>query len=97
MNLGSLFDEQNINNLGDSLVQYKDPVDSIMAELHNKYDLRPRDKISTTNPPKNLLELNKANEALVSKSPIEGQVSQTKQVETKATQTKKLENKEVEV
>jgi hypothetical protein len=59
-----------------------------LVELHNKYDLRPRDNISTTNPPKMLLARNKVNKTLVSKSPTEAQVSQTKQVETKATQTK---------
>jgi hypothetical protein len=46
LNLGSLFDEKNINNLGDTTSQYKDLVDSIMDEIHNKYDLRPTDKTS---------------------------------------------------
>jgi hypothetical protein len=93
LNIGSLFDEQNINNLGDTTLQYKDLVDSKMVELHNKYDLRPRDKTSTTNPPKSP----KANEVVVSKSPTEVQAAQIKQVETKATKTKKMENKEVDV
>jgi len=68
-----------------------------MDNLHNKYDLRPRDKTSSTNPPKNLLARNKENEAVGSKSPTEVQVAQIKQVETKEMQMKKMENKEVEV
>jgi hypothetical protein len=80
--------------LGDTTSQYKYIVDSIMVVLHNKYDLRPRDKISvTTNPPKKLLAWNKSNEAVVSKSPTKVQAAQIKQVETKETQTKKMEIK----
>jgi hypothetical protein len=71
--------------LGNSTTQYKDLVDSIITEIHNKYNLSSREKTSTTNPPKNLLSRNKANEAVVSKSPTEVQVAQIKQVETKAT------------
>jgi hypothetical protein len=44
----------------------------------NKYDLGPREKTFTNNPPKNILSQNKENEAMVSKSPTEAQVSQTK-------------------
>jgi hypothetical protein len=87
LNLESLFDEQNINNLGDSTTQYKELVDSIMAELQNKYDFRPIEKSSTTNPPKNLLsrnKVNKVNEEIVSKSPTEVQAAQIKHVETKS-------------
>jgi hypothetical protein len=83
LNLGSLFDEKNINNLGDTTLQYKDLVDSVMVELHNKYDLRPRDMNYATNPPKNILAWNKQNEAVVSKSPIEVQDAKIKQVELK--------------
>ena len=54
LDLESLFNEdENINNLGDST--YKGLVDSIMAELQHKYDLRPREKSSTNIPPKNIL------------------------------------------
>jgi hypothetical protein len=43
LDLGSLFDDdQDVNNLGDST--YKGLDDSIMVELQNKYDLRPREK-----------------------------------------------------
>jgi hypothetical protein len=59
--------------LGDSKTQYKDLANSIMVEIHNKYDLRPRKKTSTTNPAKKILSWNKANEAVVSKSPTEVQ------------------------
>jgi hypothetical protein len=97
LNLESLFDEKNIINLGDTTSQYKDIADSIMVELHNKYNLRTRDNNSTTNPPKKLLAWNKLNEAVVLKSTTEIQASQIKQVESKEKQTKKMENKEAEV
>ena len=85
-----MFDEQNINNLGESTTQHKDLADSIMAKIHNKYDLRPKENTSTTNPPKTILSWNKVNEAVISKSPTKVQAAQIKQVETKETQTKKL-------
>jgi hypothetical protein len=66
-----------------------------MVEIHNKYDLRPRENTYTTNPPKNLLARNKANEVVVPKSTTEVQATQIKQVETKAMQTKKMENKKL--
>ena len=92
LDLGSFFDDDHdVNNLGDST--YKGLVDSTIAELQNKYNLRPREKNSTNNPPRKLLSRNKSNEAVISKEPIETQVSQVKDVETKATQTKKKENK----
>jgi hypothetical protein len=66
LDLESLFnDDENINNLGDST--YKGLVDSIMAELQHKYDLRKREKSSINTPPKNLLSRIKANEAAVTK------------------------------
>jgi hypothetical protein len=65
-----------------------------MAELQNKYDLRPRENTSTINPPKNLLSRNKSNEAVGSKTPTKVQDAQSKKVETRATQTKNMENKE---
>jgi hypothetical protein len=50
LDLESLFNnDENINNLGDSTCQGL--VDSIMAELQHKYDLRPREKGSTNIPP----------------------------------------------
>ena len=36
--------------------------DSIMTELQQKYNLRPRDKNSTTAPPRKILSRNKTNE-----------------------------------
>jgi hypothetical protein len=78
--------EKNINNLGDST--YKGLADAIMVELQPKYDLRPREKSSTNIPPKNILSLNKANEATITKPSTETQASRTKQVETKVVKTK---------
>jgi hypothetical protein len=52
---GQLFDEENINNFDEPTSQYKVLTDSILVELHNKYDLRPRDKIVATNQPKKVL------------------------------------------
>jgi hypothetical protein len=42
---GQLCDEENINNFDEPSLQYKVLIDSILAELHNKYDLRLIDKI----------------------------------------------------
>jgi hypothetical protein len=76
LDLGSLFDDdQDVNNLGDST--YKGLVDSIMVELQNKYNLRPREKSSTNNPPRKILSRNKANEPVISKAPIETQVARS--------------------
>jgi hypothetical protein len=41
--------EESINNMGGS--DYQGITESIMAELQQKYNLRPRDKNSTTAPP----------------------------------------------
>jgi hypothetical protein len=68
---GPLLDEQNINNFDEPTSQYKDLTNSILVELHNKYDVRPRDKTTTSYPPKNVLMQNKGNEALVSKPSFE--------------------------
>jgi hypothetical protein len=77
LDLESLFsDDENINNLGDST--YRGFVDSIMAELQHKYDLRPREKSSTNIPPKNILSQNKENEATVTKPSTETQTSRIK-------------------
>jgi hypothetical protein len=68
-----------------------------MAELQQKYDLRPREKNSTNVPPKNILSRSKMNEATITKPPTETQVARTKPVETRTMQTKKPENTEAEV
>jgi hypothetical protein len=73
-----LLDKKNINNFDEPTPQYKDLTDSILEELHNKYDLRTRDKIATFNPLKKVLMWNKGNEALVSKPSIETLAIQTK-------------------
>ena len=78
LSFGQLLDEQNINNFNEPTSQYKDLTDSILDELHNKYDLSPRDKTTTSNPPKNVFTWNKGNEALVSKTFIEALAIQTK-------------------
>jgi hypothetical protein len=78
LSFGQLLDEQNINNFNEPTSQYKDLTDSILDELHNKYDLRPRDKTATSNPPKKVLMRNKGNESLVSKPSIEALAIQTK-------------------
>ena len=53
--------EESINNLGKS--DYRGITDSIMAKLQQKYNLRPRDKKITTDPPKKILSRNKKSEA----------------------------------
>ena len=53
LDLESIFNnEERINNLGEFV--YQGLVDSIMAELQQKYNLRPREKNSTNDPPKNI-------------------------------------------
>jgi hypothetical protein len=80
-----------INNLRDST--YQGLADSIMVELQQKYDLRPREKNYTNVPPKNDFYLrSKTNEATISKPPTETQASRKKPVETRTMQTKKPEN-----
>jgi hypothetical protein len=65
--------DENINNIVDST--YQGLADSIMAKLQHKYDLRPRENISTNIPPKNILSRNKASEAIVSKPSIKMQAA----------------------
>jgi hypothetical protein len=79
--------EESINNLGEST--YQGIADSIMDELQQKYNLRPREMNTANSPPKNILSRNKANEVVITKPLVEKQVAQTKTVETRATQTKK--------
>jgi hypothetical protein len=78
--------EESINNMGES--DYQGIVDSIMVELQQKYNLRPRDKNSTTAPPKKILSRSKMNEA--AQPSTEKQAAKTKTVETQAAKTKKL-------
>jgi ribosomal protein L21 len=85
---GQLFDDEHINNFDEPTSQYKFHIDSILAELQDKYDLRPRDKTVVVDQPKKVLFLNKGNEVVVSKPFTETSTVQTKQVEAKATQTK---------
>jgi hypothetical protein len=97
--------EKSVNNLGESA--YQGIIESIMVEIQHKYNLMPREKSTTSAPPKEILLRNKANEAVVTKQTIEKHAAQTKQavekqvaqakrVETKATQTKKEENIETQ-
>jgi hypothetical protein len=79
--------EESINNLGE--YAYQGLTDSIMAEIQQKYNLRPREMNPTSVPLKNILSIDKANEAVVTKSIVEMQASRTKTVETRETQTKK--------
>jgi hypothetical protein len=95
--------EESINNMGKS--DYQGMVDSIMAELQQKYNLRPRDKNSTTDPPKKILSRSKKNEAsqpstekITAKTKmVETQDAKMKMVETKATQTNRTEKRETEI
>jgi hypothetical protein len=82
--------EESINNLGEST--YQGITDSIMVELQQKYNLRPRETNTANGPPKKILSRRKANEAVVTKPIVEKQVAQAKRVETKETQTKKTQN-----
>ena len=52
--------EESINNMGGS--DYQGIIDSIMDKLQQKYNLRPRDKNYTTDPPKNILSRSKKSE-----------------------------------
>jgi hypothetical protein len=70
--------EVSINNMGDS--DYQGIVDSIMTELQKKYNLRPRDKISTIDSPNKILSRSKKNE--ISQPSTEKIIAKTKMVET---------------
>jgi hypothetical protein len=71
LSFGQYFDEENINNVDTPSSQYRLFLDAIHAELHNKYDLRPRSKkVVDQNPPKKILTKDKSNEASASKQPI---------------------------
>ena len=52
--------EESIDKLGES--SYQGITKSIMEELQQKYNLRPRDRNITTDQPKKILSRNKANE-----------------------------------
>ena len=87
--------ESYINNLGDST--YQGLADSIMSELQQRYDLRPREKNSTNVPPKNIFSLSKTNEVAVIKPLTETQASRTNPIEIRTMKTKKPENTKVEI
>jgi hypothetical protein len=84
--------EESINNLGESA--YQGIVDSIMVELQQKYNLRPRETSTTSVPPKKILLRNKENEEVVTKQIVEKQVAQAKTVQKQAAQAKRVETKE---
>jgi len=81
--------EESINNLGE--FDYQGIIESIMVELQQKYNLRPRDKNSTTSPPKKILSRTKMNEVV--QTSIEKQVTKTKTIETQASKTKTTKTK----
>jgi hypothetical protein len=76
-----------------------------MVELQQKYNLRPRDKNSTTDPPKKKISRSKKNEAsqpstekLTAKTKtVETQDAKTKTAETKETQTNRPEKRETKI
>jgi hypothetical protein len=94
--------DESINITEDSA--YQGIVDNIMAELQQKYNLRPRDRNITTSQPKKILSKSKANETAqptaetqtAKTKAVETQTVETKTVETKATQTNKSEKREIE-
>ena len=63
--------DESINNLGAS--GYQGITNSIMVEIQQKYNLRPRETNTTSVPPKNILSRNKENEAVVTKPLVETQ------------------------
>jgi hypothetical protein len=85
--------EESINNMGG--FDYQGIANSTMAELQQKYNLRPRDKNYTTATPKKIPSRSKTNETAQPK--VETQTAKTKTTETKATQTNRLEKRETEI
>jgi hypothetical protein len=74
LDLEPLFNnEESINNLGES--SYQGIADSIMVEIKQKYNLRPKETNSTNIPPKKILSRNKMNEAVVTKPLVETQAA----------------------
>jgi hypothetical protein len=89
----SLFEgEESINNLGD--LDYQGIVDSIMPELKKKYNLRPKDKNSTTDPSKKIMSRSKKSE--ITQLSIEAQAAKTKTVEASTAKTKTAKTKETQ-
>jgi hypothetical protein len=84
--------EISINNIGESY--YQGIVDSIVVELQKKYNLRPRDKNSTTTPPRKILSRSKTNE--VAQPSTVTQVAKRKKTETQAAKIKTTETKETQ-
>jgi hypothetical protein len=95
--------EVSINNMGDS--DYQGITDSIMAELQQKYNLRPRDKVSTIDPPKKILSRSKKNETsqpsteneTTKVKTVETQDAKEKTIETKETQTNRIEKRDTKI
>ena len=61
--------KESIDNLGEFAYQGID--ESIMEELQQKYNLRPREKNTTSVPSKKIVLRNKVNEAVVTKPLVE--------------------------
>ena len=61
--------EESIDNLGESA--YQGIIESIIEELKKRYNLRPREKNTTSVPSKKILLRNKENEAVVTKPLVE--------------------------
>ena len=87
--------EESIDNLGE--YGYQGIVESIMEELQEKYNLRPREKNTTSVPSKKILLRNKANEAVVTKPLVEKQVAQNKILETLATHVNVLNMQKIDL
>jgi hypothetical protein len=87
--------EESIYNLGES--PYQGINESIMEELKQKYNLRPREKNTTSVPSKKIILRNKANEAVVTKPLVEKQVAQNKILETLATHVNVLNMQKIDI
>jgi hypothetical protein len=87
--------EESIDNLGESA--YQGIVESIMEELQQKYNLRPREKNTTSVPSKKIILRNKANEAVVTKPLVEKQVAQNKILETLETHVNVLNMQKIDL
>jgi hypothetical protein len=68
---------------------YQGITDNIMAELQQKYNLRPRNRNVTTAPPKKILPRGETDEA--APKAVEKQTVKTKAVDTQSTKTKPTE------
>ena len=68
-----------------------------MEELQQKYNLRPREKNTTSVPSKKIILRNKANEAVATKPLVEKQVAQNKILETLATHVNVLKTQKIDL